>query len=59
MAVLIGIIVILFATLFLLVPMLEKHGRERSPDELQKISRWMTPLMVIMIIAMAIRYFID
>jgi hypothetical protein len=58
MAVLIGIIVILFATLFLLVPMLEKHGRERSPDELQKISRWMTPLMVIMIIAMAIRYFI-
>lgn len=58
MTVLIGIIVILFATLFLLVPMLEKHGRERSPDELQKISRWMTPLMVIMIIAMAIRYFI-
>jgi hypothetical protein len=58
MTVLVGIIVILFATLFLLVPMLEKHGRERSPDELQKISRWMTPLMVIMIIAMAIRYFI-
>jgi hypothetical protein len=57
MTVLVGIIVILFATLFLLVPMLEKHGRERSPDELQKISRWMTPLMVIMIIAMAIRYF--
>ncbi|HIF75244.1 MAG TPA: hypothetical protein EYG31_11780 [Porticoccaceae bacterium] len=58
MTVLVGIIVILFATLFLLVPMLEKHGRERSPDELQKISRWMTPLMVIMIIAMAIRYFL-
>ncbi|MDE0733851.1 MAG: hypothetical protein OSB72_12435 [Gammaproteobacteria bacterium] len=58
MTVLVGIIVILFATLFLLVPMLEKHGRERSPDELQKISRWMTPLMVIMIIALAIRYFI-
>ena len=57
MTVLVGIIVILFATLFLLVPMLEKHGRERSPDELQKISRWMTPLMVIMI-AMAIRYFL-
>ena len=59
MTVLVGIIVILFATLFLLVPMLEKHGRERSPDELQKISRWMTPLMVIMIIAMAIRYFLS
>ena len=58
MTVLVGIIVILFATLFLLVPMLEKHGRERSPDELQKISRRMTPLMVIMIIALAIRYFI-
>jgi hypothetical protein len=58
MTVLVGIIVILFATLFLLVPMLEKHGRERSPDELQKISRWMTPLMVIIIIAMAIRYFL-
>jgi uncharacterized membrane protein len=56
--VLVGIIVILFATLFLLVPILEKHGRERSPEELQKISRWMMPLMVIIIIAMAIRYFI-
>ena len=58
MTVLVGIIVILFATLFLLVPILEKHGRERSPEELQKISRWMMPLMVIIIIAMAIRYFI-
>ena len=58
MTVLVGIIVILFATLSLLVPILEKHGRERSPEELQKISRWMMPLMVIIIIAMAIRYFI-
>jgi len=57
MGVLIAIIATLFASLFIIFPLLEKYGKERSPEELQNITRWMTPLMIIMIIAMAIRYF--
>ncbi len=57
MGVLIAIVATLFASLFIIIPLLEKYGKESSPEELQKITRWMTPIMTIMIIAMAIRYF--
>jgi Mn2+/Fe2+ NRAMP family transporter len=59
MGVLLIILGILFATLFILIPLLEKYGRERSPEELRKISRLMLPLMIILIIATAVRYFIS
>ena len=47
MGVLIAILAILFISQFVLVPLLEKYGKERSPEELQNISRWMIPLMII------------
>ena len=56
MGILIAILAILFVSLFILVPLLEKYGKERSPQELHNITRWMIPLMIILIIAMAIRY---
>lgn len=59
MGVLFIILGTLFATLAIFLPLLEKHGKERSPEELQKISRYMMPLMIILLIAMAIRYFIS
>ncbi len=59
MNVLIIILAILFATLLILIPLLEKYGRERSPEELQKISRLLTPLMIIMLIAIAVRFLIS
>ena len=58
MNVLIIILAILFATLFILVPLLEKYGKERTPEELHKISRLLAPLMIIALIAMAVRYLI-
>ena len=57
MGVLVMILAILFATLFALLPLLKKYGKERSPEELHNISRWITPLMGILIIVGAIRYF--
>ncbi|MDA1372317.1 MAG: hypothetical protein O2971_16340 [Proteobacteria bacterium] len=57
MTMLVMIIAILFASLFILIPLLEKYGKERSDEDLQKITRWMAPLMVILIIAMALRFF--
>ena len=56
MGVLIAILAILFISLFILIPLLEKYGKERSPKELQNITRWVIPLMIILIIATAIRY---
>ncbi len=56
MGVLIAILAILFILLFILIPLLEKYGKERSPEELQNITRWVIPLMIILIIATAIRY---
>jgi hypothetical protein len=57
MGVLVMILAILFATLFILLPLLKKYGKEKSPEELHNIRRWITPLMVIAIIAWSIRYF--
>ena len=59
MGVLLIILGVLFATLIIVIPLLEKHGTERSPEELQKISRYMMPLMIVMLIAMAFRYFVS
>ena len=56
MGVLIAILAILFISLFIPIPLLEKYGKERSPEELQNITRWVIPLMIILIIATAIRY---
>jgi hypothetical protein len=57
MGVLVMILAILFSTLFVLLPLLKKYGKERSSEELHNIQRWMTPLMVIAIIAISISYF--
>ena len=59
MNVLIGIIGIVFTSLFILVPLLEKYGTEKTPEELHKITRFMTPLMVIMLIVMAFRFMLS
>ena len=56
MGALLAILATLFAVLFIIVPLLEKYGKERSPEELQSITRWGMPLMVMLIIAMAVRY---
>ena len=53
---LISIIVVLFAALAIIVPLLEKYGSEPSPEKLQKISRWIVPLIGLAIVLQAARY---
>lgn len=57
MPVIVIIIAVLFATLIIGIPLIEKYSTEKSDEELQKITRYMTPLMIILLIAAAIRYF--
>jgi|TARA_B100000315_G_scaffold98344_2_gene90398 hypothetical protein len=57
MGTLFAILAVLFLTLFIGLPLVEKYSTEKSPEELNKIARWIAPLMVILILAMAARYF--
>lgn len=57
MTVLLGILGILFLVLIVGIPLIEKYSKPKSDEELAKLSRYMLPLMVILVIATAIRYF--
>ncbi|HAJ75594.1 MAG TPA: hypothetical protein DCM64_03975 [Gammaproteobacteria bacterium] len=57
MGTLFAILALLFLTLMVGLPLIEKYSTEKSPEELNKIAGWITPLMIIMIFAMAARYF--
>lgn len=57
MTVLLGILGILFLVLIVGIPLIEKYSKPKSDEELAKLSRYFLPLMVILVIATAIRYF--
>ena len=57
MTVLLSILGILFLVLVVGIPLIEKYSTEKSEEELARITRYMPALMVVLIIAMAFRYF--
>lgn len=57
MAVLLAILGTLFLVLIIGIPLIEKYSTPKSDEELSKMTRYMTPLMVVLVIAIAIRYF--
>jgi hypothetical protein len=50
---------VLFASLFLVVPLLEKSKWRMSSEDIGKISRWIWPLMMILLVAQLIRMMIS
>jgi len=50
------ILVLLFAVLAILLPLLEKRGKEMTPEQMQRMSRWLIPLIAIALVLQAIRY---
>ncbi len=57
MTVLLMILGTLFLVLIVGIPLIEKYSKPKTDEELAKLSRYMVPLMVILAIATAIRYF--
>tara|TARA_R110002073_G_scaffold223317_2_gene383527 strand:- start:288 stop:467 length:180 start_codon:yes stop_codon:yes gene_type:complete len=57
MTVLLAILGTLFVVLVIGIPLIEKYSKPKTDEELSKITRYMVPLMVILVIATAIRYF--
>ncbi len=53
------ILAVLFGALLILVPLLERHGKPMSPEKMQKYSSILRILLVIMMVAMVIRYVTD
>jgi cadmium resistance protein CadD (predicted permease) len=54
---LLTILVILFVSLFVLVTLLEKFGNKTEEQDLSKLTRWVYPLMAIMLGAYLVKYF--
>lgn len=48
------ILAVLFATLFLVIPLIEKSKVRISDEETAKISRWIWPLIMILLITQLI-----
>lgn len=46
---------VLFLTLVLVVPLIEKYGKRHSPEEMSKISRWIWPLVMLLLVAQLIK----
>ena len=52
------ILVVLFAALFLVIPFLEKHASKGDAIDDRKISRWIIPLMALVLILAIARYYL-
>jgi hypothetical protein len=50
------ILAVLFATLFIVIPMIEKSKLRISDEETAKISRWIWPLIMILLITQLIMF---
>ena len=59
MTALLSILAILFLVLAVGLPLIEKYSTEKSDAELSKMTRYMPALMAILIIGMAVRYFMS
>lgn len=57
MATLITIIAILFLTLLVIVPMWEKYAARHETYDFGRLSRYIMPLMALLIVLQLIRYY--
>jgi cytochrome c-type biogenesis protein CcmH/NrfF len=51
------ILLVLFVSLLIIVPLVERYGKRYSPEDLRKLTKWFFPLLLLLMIAQAVRYF--
>lgn len=51
------ILAVLFVTLFIAIPLIERFSPNNSGEQTQRMSRWVMPLLLIMMVVQAILYF--
>ena len=57
MGTLLTILAVLFLALVVLVPLIERFGSRDQPQDYSSLSRWILPLMAILIVLQMIGYF--
>lgn len=56
MTTLFAVLAILFISLFVMVYLVEKFGKRYSPESLSKMTRWIFPLLLLLLILQGLRY---
>lgn len=57
MATLLTILAVLFLALFIIIPLVEKYAPKGEKQDYGRITRWILPLMALIILAQALRYY--
>ncbi|MDX3774223.1 hypothetical protein QE250_08870 [Chromatiaceae bacterium AAb-1] len=57
MGTMLAILGVLFLALFILVPLMEKFGQKSDNQQLNKITRFIFPLVVLLAVLQAVNYF--
>ncbi len=50
------ILAVLFVSLLVIVPLVEKYGKRQSDADLHKLTRWIFPLLLLLLILQGLRY---
>lgn len=58
MGTLLAILGVLFVALFILIPLVERFGKRYSSEDINKLTRWIFPLLLILMVLQALRYFL-
>ncbi len=48
----------LFLGLLILVPLAERFGKTQSPDTMRSMSRWVIPLVALLLILQILKYYV-
>ena len=57
MGALLAILGVLFIALIIIVPLVERYGKRYSKEELGKLTRWIFPLLMLLMVLQTLRYF--
>jgi hypothetical protein len=58
MGTLLIILGVLFVSLVIIIPLVERFAKRYSAEELSKLTRWILPLLLLLMILQALRYFL-
>ena len=54
---LLTILAILGIALLVIIPILEKHGRSYTPEETRKLSKWILPMVALLLVLQILVYY--
>lgn len=56
MGALLAILAVLFLALVVIIPLVERYGKSYSGEALSKLTRWIIPLILVLMVMQLLRY---